>query len=651
MSEHIVKAPNVPPFVTFVTSAVPMVFDNSLSYYEALCALWKWLQDDVVNVINNNATVTEEYIELTNELKTFVEDYFDNLDVQEEINNKLDAMVEDGTLQEIITDYIQANVAWTFDTVADMKASTNLISGSYAQTLGFRTLNDGGGALYKITNTGTANEMDVIAVGSLYANLIIPVQLSVKQTGAYGDNTHDDTAEIQRALDITNNIYVPKGTYLIDATTSLNINANQNVLLDGDTILKAIPNDQTNYSVVTIDDVDNVNIKGGCIKGDGNDHIGVSGEWGMCLSIINGSSNVIIENVKLEDAWGDGLYINEASNVITRNLQITNDRRNGVSVISVDGYTSENDKISNISGTSPEGGLIFEPNDTTNKLSNILINNLSIDSTTQGLTFSLQNLDNTSTPVSITANNYVNNNSAEGIRFVKNENVIGNITINKCRLIENPDNAIQFRNAMYNANFKIVIDGAYIYRTAVTDDQTQYAAIAIVGTAEAGNIILKDLDINQPGVTEANIADFRSSANSKEIHVINVLHHDKVFSVSNVASMTILDSCNAFESITTSGGGTVGSYEYRSRSVRNAPSSSGDGTVTISPVMPVGLAIEFVNLSQGHYKVQLPADTYCRAYSSSTAPLISISAGGSLKLARLSSTEFIAESSVGTITV
>ena len=106
MSENIEKAPNVPPFVTFVTSTVPMVFDNSLSYYEALSALWKWLQDDVVDVINNNATVTEDYINLTNELKSFVENYFDNLDVQAEINNKLDEMAEDGSLTRIIKDYV-----------------------------------------------------------------------------------------------------------------------------------------------------------------------------------------------------------------------------------------------------------------------------------------------------------------------------------------------------------------------------------------------------------------------------------------------------------------------------------------------------------------------------------------------------------------
>lgn len=51
-------------------------------------------------------TTVEEYILQFNDLKDFVDDYFDNLDVQEEINNKLDAMVEDGTLSSIIGAYI-----------------------------------------------------------------------------------------------------------------------------------------------------------------------------------------------------------------------------------------------------------------------------------------------------------------------------------------------------------------------------------------------------------------------------------------------------------------------------------------------------------------------------------------------------------------
>lgn len=222
MNDKIQKAPMVPPFVRFVCSAVPMVFDDSLSYYEALCALWKWLQDDVVNVINNNATVTEEYIQLTNDMKEYMDNYFDNLDVQEEINNKLDQMAEDGTLEEIMAHYLEAITVWSFDTVADMKASTNLVNGSYARTAGFHSVGDGGGALYHITNTGVADEMYVIAVGSLYANLIIQDYITPEVLGAYGDNVHDDTTAVQACLNNTDYLHsVLSKSYKI--TTALSV--------------------------------------------------------------------------------------------------------------------------------------------------------------------------------------------------------------------------------------------------------------------------------------------------------------------------------------------------------------------------------------------------------------------------------------------
>lgn len=103
--ENIEKAPNVPPFVRYCAMLVPTVFDDSLSYYEALCALSNWVQNNLVEVVNNNAEVTEEYIQLTNQLKEYVENYFDNLDVQEEIDKKLDEMVTSGALQQLIDNY------------------------------------------------------------------------------------------------------------------------------------------------------------------------------------------------------------------------------------------------------------------------------------------------------------------------------------------------------------------------------------------------------------------------------------------------------------------------------------------------------------------------------------------------------------------
>lgn len=54
--------------------------------------------------------LSKETAEKFNNLYNYVHDYFDNLDVQEEINNKLDEMVEDGTLEELIADYLGKRV-------------------------------------------------------------------------------------------------------------------------------------------------------------------------------------------------------------------------------------------------------------------------------------------------------------------------------------------------------------------------------------------------------------------------------------------------------------------------------------------------------------------------------------------------------------
>lgn len=124
------KAHNVPPFVRYCSAIIPTMFDDSLSYYEALCALNNFLQTNVIDTINNNATVTEEYIRLTNELKEFVENYFDNLDVQEEINNKLDEMAEDGSLIALVKQYIDPiQNAYEAEVDAKLDAQDEAING------------------------------------------------------------------------------------------------------------------------------------------------------------------------------------------------------------------------------------------------------------------------------------------------------------------------------------------------------------------------------------------------------------------------------------------------------------------------------------------------------------------------------------------
>ena len=191
----------------------------------------------------------EEYILQFTELKDFVDDYFENLDVQEEINNKLDAMAEAGTLADIISQYLNSTAVFGYDNVASMKSAENLIAGSYAQTLGFYAKNDGGGATYRIraiTNDDVVDEATIIEMGDgsdeLVAELIIEEPINVKTLGVHGDGTNDDYAKIQHAIDIFHHhtLYFPSGTYLITQPLEIGTtNAEQvDLKLDSDATIK-----------------------------------------------------------------------------------------------------------------------------------------------------------------------------------------------------------------------------------------------------------------------------------------------------------------------------------------------------------------------------------------------------------------------------
>lgn len=181
---------------------LPTSFVESMTYYEALAWFVNYLQNTIIPTVNNNAEAVEELQELYIELKEFVDNYFDNLDVQEEIDNKLDEMTESGALADIVADYIQLRGVLAYDSVADMKAATNLVNGSFAQTYGFYGANDGGGAKYKIrtiTNDDVIDEMFVIAITNnptLIAELVIENELHTKQIGLKGDDTTDETTKL-----------------------------------------------------------------------------------------------------------------------------------------------------------------------------------------------------------------------------------------------------------------------------------------------------------------------------------------------------------------------------------------------------------------------------------------------------------------------
>lgn len=100
------KMNNLTPFKLCVLQNFPFIeadFDV-VTNYQLLCKVVEYLNNVIDNNNKQNSNITQleqNFITLYN----YVKDYFDNLDVQEEINNKLDEMAESGSLEILITDY------------------------------------------------------------------------------------------------------------------------------------------------------------------------------------------------------------------------------------------------------------------------------------------------------------------------------------------------------------------------------------------------------------------------------------------------------------------------------------------------------------------------------------------------------------------
>jgi len=95
------------PFKWFILENFPFIeadFD-ALTNYELFCKLGKEM-NKIINAMNLSGEQVEALTNSFNELQTYVDNYFSSLDVQEEINNKLDEMAEGGTLAEIINQEI-----------------------------------------------------------------------------------------------------------------------------------------------------------------------------------------------------------------------------------------------------------------------------------------------------------------------------------------------------------------------------------------------------------------------------------------------------------------------------------------------------------------------------------------------------------------
>lgn len=215
------------------------------------------------------------------------------------------------------------------DNVEQMK-SLDLSDGDTCITLGYYSVNDGGGAIYKIrtkSNEDVEDNGSIHFIGdSLVAELIIENgEINVKQFGAKGDGETDDLQSIQNAINFYNNIVGnKKDTYLISSNltienkniSNLNIKCNPFEVVAGNTYKQAFDITGNNEFInVTVNSnfefIPSINV-----YASETENTGIASNV-KAFRIINGTTNFY--NCKANNCWAFDIV--NSSNINVYNFE------------------------------------------------------------------------------------------------------------------------------------------------------------------------------------------------------------------------------------------------------------------------------------------------------------------------------------------
>lgn len=223
---------NLRPFTKFCMSigAIPTSYLISMTYEEQLLWLCDYIQNTVIPTVNNNAGCITELQNLYIELKNYCDNYFTNLDVQEEINNKLDNLVTDGTLTNLIANYVNPYIseqnskiitienkvnsvasgspAGVYDTLSALQSANPDHSKTYVVTedgkwyyYNTTTSNWSAGGVYQATQISNnsisekmLNNFLINKTNNLYNKLNLPKLLELNYTNGYINDTGNISA-------------------------------------------------------------------------------------------------------------------------------------------------------------------------------------------------------------------------------------------------------------------------------------------------------------------------------------------------------------------------------------------------------------------------------------------------------------------------
>jgi hypothetical protein len=189
--------------------------------------------------------------------------------------------------------------------------------------------------------------------------------------GYVKDGSVDYTAQVQIALDQSNsNIIFPPFPIQINDGGIL-FHSNQKILFETGSELRLKASALGAYKMLYLLSLSNVTLINLVVKGDRDIHTGTGGEGGQGIDI-KSCNNVLLIAPKVTNCWGDGFYMSGSnSNITLADANFNNNRRNDISIISVNGLYLIRPYLGFANGTSPQCGLDLEPNSGDNELQNI----------------------------------------------------------------------------------------------------------------------------------------------------------------------------------------------------------------------------------------------------------------------------------------
>ncbi|NLR67132.1 hypothetical protein HGH92_22680 [Chitinophaga varians] len=264
-----------------------------------------------------------------------------------------------------------------------------------------------------------ANKQDAAAFRSKAAALSSGAfdLTGVLPAGYVKDGTVDYTSYLQTGMDQHKTVVFPDFPVLIN-DKGLTVGSGANIIFKPGSRLLLQPTSKDTYEMLRVHNVQNVNIYCPVLEGDRKGHQGSTGQWGMGIAI-RASKNVNVYAPQVSNCWGDGIYVGGLKGVTSSGVNIYNawlnfNRRNGMSISSVDGLKLIKPVIANTYGQAPMCGIDIEPNNNTDVVNNVMMDSpVTLNNAKHGINISLFRLIGSSPKdVNVTIRNHQDDGSA-----------------------------------------------------------------------------------------------------------------------------------------------------------------------------------------------------------------------------------------------